>query len=897
MRNKTSNGQHMRAWVDPLDSIEELSGISLDNDVLLMVDTKKQTVLEAIPGDSSFCGWSREQMLSMVPQEILPSFLFSEYTEPDNRWLNHRVETQIICGNGHKRDVEVFIGTLPGNGIQFYLVHDITRRKHHHTALARFITVLGQTQAMAGIGFYERNLVSGKDYWSDELFVLFGLDAKNTTPNLETLFTIVHPSDLQKIKQSFDDSRINKKPSDIILRIVCPDGSSKVLRSISTYIYDDNGNPTYHRGTFLDITKSQQLLYKIAESEEKFRSIINNSEEILYQVDTDGVITYIAGKGLARLGTSAEKLIGSSFSKLLEAYPKQSKNFDRALSGIPVRDEIHIRNQHLRLWYSPLHDRMNQMTGLIGMAVNVTDEYNYKKKLEDRENYITSVFCNIHEDIYIINRDYRILDVNRKVLLTNGMKKEEVIGQPCYWISHGIDHPCDMDGVDCYLKQVFDTGNPADYRHTHVDNQGDEKVVDIIISPVRNASGQIMEVIEASRDVTELVKAERARHIRDIEFSTVINTAKEAVVGIDPDGRIFIWNPAAEQMFGHKRKDIMGKPLHSLIVPNRFRESALQGMETFFQTGEGHIIQQTVEITAIKKDGTEFPIELSISPMNLEGKWHATAFIRDITERKQEQNELQNALKNAKQGERAKTIFLENISHEIRTPLNAILGFTESLKENIGAAADNESQLMFDYIQQGGQRLLHTVQEILDMAQLETQSFGIKSDTYILEDLIREVITTVEPEVREKGLYLRKWGLSKETEVHLDRYSFHNALRNLVQNAVKYTQKGGITIRLAPKTDHIELSVIDTGIGMTSHYLNRAFDPFTQESEGRNKKFQGIGLGIALAKRYLELNQIELELDSKVNKGTRVLLRIPTFNETRSKRKRPVSMRNMNGNM
>jgi signal transduction histidine kinase len=265
--------------------------------------------------------------------------------------------------------------------------------------------------------------------------------------------------------------------------------------------------------------------------------------------------------------------------------------------------------------------------------------------------------------------------------------------------------------------------------------------------------------------------------------------------------------------------------------------------------------------------------------MNLDGKWHAAAIIRDITERKRYQAKLKSALKKAKEGERVKTIFLANMSHEIRTPLNSILGFTESLKEKFKTVMDSESEWMFDIINQSGQRLLHTIHEILDMSQLETQSFVINPKRIDLEDCVRQTVVELEPRAEEKGLSLKLQGLSGTTTVTVDYYSFSQALSNIIENAIKYTNHGGVTIQLTKNDEYIVLSVTDTGIGMTPQYVKRLFNPFTQESEGHTKKFQGIGLGMSLAKKYLELNRIRLELNTKKNQGTRVRLFIPYYLE------------------
>lgn len=243
-------------------------------------------------------------------------------------------------------------------------------------------------------------------------------------------------------------------------------------------------------------------------------------------------------------------------------------------------------------------------------------------------------------------------------------------------------------------------------------------------------------------------------------------------------------------------------------------------------------------------------------------------YATDVTELKQTQVSLISAKNKAETANRLKSHFLQNISHEIRTPLNAIIGYSD-LIATVGAEKLNEDELFFVHaIQSGGDRLLRTMHEILDISTITAGAYEPHFQIFDIRDLLTKIEMQFTKLADEKFLAFSLTCTATHMMVNYDFNSLFFATSNLVDNAIKYTEKGSVNLNIIEVKDKLILSVIDTGLGIDEEYMGIMYDPFTQESEGISKKFQGVGLGLSIAKQYLDVNTIPVSAESKIGKGT-----------------------------
>jgi signal transduction histidine kinase/CheY-like chemotaxis protein len=243
--------------------------------------------------------------------------------------------------------------------------------------------------------------------------------------------------------------------------------------------------------------------------------------------------------------------------------------------------------------------------------------------------------------------------------------------------------------------------------------------------------------------------------------------------------------------------------------------------------------------------------------------------IRDISARKRAEVELAGAHDAALESSRLKSAFLANMSHEFRTPLNIILGYNDLIGEHLTEMGDFSQTECVDAVTRACKRLLHTLNAVLDYSKLESRSFAVKPETIKPVPLIRRLIAEMMPQVLNKGLTLAFEFDDEAVTTVFDEHCMTEALRNLVDNAIKFTDHGSATIRLhRDASDTLCLNVVDTGIGIETGFQVRLLEPFSQEDCGMTRRFEGAGLGLALTRRYLELNGANLSVRSQKGTGS-----------------------------
>lgn len=250
----------------------------------------------------------------------------------------------------------------------------------------------------------------------------------------------------------------------------------------------------------------------------------------------------------------------------------------------------------------------------------------------------------------------------------------------------------------------------------------------------------------------------------------------------------------------------------------------------------------------------------------------------DISERKKIEEELLHAKEKAEKSDKFKSEFLAQMSHEIRSPINVILNFVSLLKDELNNKLDPELANSFDYIDNGGRRIIRTIDMILNMSEIQTGIFELNpAPRHLTDDIMRNLILEYKTQAKMKGLELNlNSSIVKNQLINVDEYSVSQIFSNLIDNAIKYTRKGSINVNVySDDNKFICAEVEDTGIGISEEYIPSLFDAFTQEESGYSRKFEGNGLGLALVKRYCEMNNALIIVESSKNKGTKFIVKFP----------------------
>jgi PAS domain S-box-containing protein len=350
--------------------------------------------------------------------------------------------------------------------------------------------------------------------------------------------------------------------------------------------------------------------------------------------------------------------------------------------------------------------------------------------------------------------------------------------------------------------------------------------------------------------IVERVRAAEALQDSEERQKAITASAQDAIVMIDNGGMVSFWNEAAERIFGYAGEEIIGKDLHQILVPERFMEAHHAAFPRFQASGEGAALGKTLELAAIRKNGQEFPVELSLAAVELQGVWQAVGIMRDITERQQTQKEMVLAKEAAEAASKAKSEFLANMSHEIRTPMNGIMGMTELALDT--DLTDDQREFL-TAVQSSADSLLTIINDILDFSKIEAGKLELDPVPFRLRDAVGQTLKALAFRAAQKNLELTCEILPEVPEnVIGDAGRLNQVLINLVGNAIKCTEHGEIGVRVthAGSTEEgaqLQFSVSDSGIGIPEAKQALIFEAFSQADGSTTRRFGGTGLGLTIS--------------------------------------------------
>ncbi len=497
-----------------------------------------------------------------------------------------------------------------------------------------------------------------------------------------------------------------------------------------------------------------------------------------------------------------------------------------------------------------------------------------KQALQVSQQRHQFVVQNLSEGIILTDLDGRITFVNKRMEVLTGYTSKEMIGQIAYELFVSPEQR------NILKKNITDRkeGKSNDYIIEHIHKSGVKWMGRIIASPYKNSNGKIIGTMGAVTDITAQQLAEIRVRESEIMLRKIIDASLDAIINIDEEGNIIAWSDQASKIFGYTREETIGKKMGEFIVPPQHREAHDRGMKHFLKTGEGPVLNKRIEITGYDKSGREFPIELSISPIKMDGKYFFSGFIRDITDRKEAEQELISAKQAAEQAQLAEQQFLANMSHEIRTPMNAVIGMTHLLYETDPTEAQKE---YLDSLRFSADSLMGIISNILDLSKIEANELEFEKRTFNLLELLKSIQQTFQFKVREKPISV-VLDVDSKIKNHLigDSVRLNQILTNLLGNASKFTNRGtiGVKAKLVAATGGqyiIQFQVHDTGIGIEKDNIDKIFENFKQADVKITRKFGGTGLGLTIVKQLVELQGGSIEVESSKGKGSTFNIILP----------------------
>lgn len=514
-----------------------------------------------------------------------------------------------------------------------------------------------------------------------------------------------------------------------------------------------------------------------------------------------------------------------------------------------------------RVVMTPRRDILGGASGFVLISSDITDELRLTRELAFAESLLELA----PDAMVIVTEDGTIQLVNAALEGLFGYTREELLGQPVELlipIRYQERHP---DHRGRFFAQARSRPMGAGLQLAGLRKDGVEVPVEISLSPLQTEDGLL--AMAAIRDVTE---RERARG----KFRGLLESAPDAMVIVNRDGTIQLVNAALERLFGYTREELVGQPVE-LLIPIRYHSRHPDHRDGFFAEPRSRPMGAGLDLWGRRKSGMEFPVEISLSPLETEDGLLATAAIRDVSERKRVERALREANLQLETASRAKDRFLASMSHELRTPLNAILGFTGTLLMGLPGPLNEEQTKQLRTVRSSGRHLLSLINDLLDLARIESGKIELNFESIDCKELLEEVAVGLKPIADEKQI-----GLSVTAdggfEVNSDRRALSQILINLANNAIKFTDKGEVRLLLSRREDHdgsvTRFSVADTGCGIRPDDQQRLFAAFEQIGRDRAHPYEGTGLGLYICQTLAKQIGATIGLESEFGQGSVFML-------------------------
>ncbi|MES1260130.1 MAG: PAS domain S-box protein [Acidobacteriota bacterium] len=454
-----------------------------------------------------------------------------------------------------------------------------------------------------------------------------------------------------------------------------------------------------------------------------------------------------------------------------------------------------------------------------------------------------------------------------------GWSEKEVLGQP-------LPAEMKMPGSpqEVALRLMRSGGTAIDVEAWSAPWQGGMIVVVADYSRYRSREREIQMLME--REQEALTQARMERRYREL-----LDAAPDAIIEADQDGRILTLNAATEASFGYPREELLGQPVE-VLVPDHARGSHAGRRAEYREHPVARPMGIGLELLGRRKDGSTFPVEISLSPVKSEEGFRVTAIIRDITQRKEIEDRLQAVqakytreleLRNEEieKATRHKSEFLANMSHELRTPLHTIIGFSELLAEETKGPLNDSQKRFVSHIYKDSQHLLTLINEILDLSKIEAGKLQLRRESADMGEVIHEAVASIRPQALQKSISI-EMSAAGPLRVSGDRLRLKQILYNLLSNAVKFTPASGhIRIEAEPVNGFGQISVSDSGIGISPEHHESIFETFHQVGETAIGTREGTGLGLPITKRLVEAHGGRIRVDSAPGRGSRFTFTIP----------------------
>lgn len=783
--------------------------------------------------------------------------------------------------------IDKFARSLEGCLAHQQLIHEVAERQRAEEEARTIAERLRTVLATVGDGITLSDDTGQFAVYNERMEEITGYthDEANTADLLGRL----HPSEamrnraLEQLKRVEQEGRV----SDVETEIVAKDGTLHTLL-VSTSLLVYKGRAMY-LSAFRDITERKRADQEVRDLKQFYEQVLAAMPIQLAVFDPEGRYLYLNPAAIPdperRKATIGQSVLEYARDRGMdtEVQERRVANVRRVIeTGERVSfEEAIVRpsgtTRHYTRAVAPIFGDDGALKQLIAYGADVTDQRNAEHEIQRLKQFYEEILNSLPVDLAVFDREARYVYVNPNAI-RDPQRRAWIIGKTNAEYARERGFSVELGAQrDANVLAVLATGELQDSEEHLTDRDGNVRYYVRRLSPIHDETGAIYQAIGYGIEVTERTRIENALRASEARYKQFVEAASDIIYRLDSEGRFTYANPVALRVIGLDADKATGLHFETLVAPE-----CLEDVRAFYEKQFAERLTNTYyEMPIITTRGETVWIGQNVQ-LVFEGERMVglQAVARDITERKRTEAALLEAKQIAEDSSRAKEQFLANMSHEIRTPMNAVLGMTHLL---MGTGTTDEQGRYLNAIKFSADNLLALINDLLDFSKIEAGKIVFEEVAFSVGDMLQGLADSLRFNAEERGLYLLV-----ETSPSVPQYLVGDPVRlnqiliNLVGNALKFTESGGVRV-LADLAEndgdaaHVRFRVEDTGIGIPKDKQALIFQSFSQASSDTTRKYGGTGLGLAIVKELVELQEGELDLESTEGVGTTftVTLRYP----------------------
>lgn len=826
--------------------------------------------------------WNKyaEELLNMNERDLFMKPVESLY--PPEEWkrirsehvrqkgIKYRMETKMIRKDQGPFDVEISLCTLKGAEGKIVgsvgIIKDISELKKTERKLIesehRYRTIFENSAVAITLTDENERIISWNKY--AETLLGMGKDDLYLKPvsllyPLEEWKKIRSENVRQKGMQHHLETKILNKFSELI----DVDISLSVLKN-------HEGKVVGSIGVIKDITERKKMERELKYERDLLQSLLDNIPDSIYFKDENSRFVKVNKAKAEHSNVFSEDMIGKTdFDFLTENVARDIHDDDKKVmeTGKPIINKIEkiIDVDGVEHWVSvtkiPRYNKEGETIGTMGISRDITEIKRADDEIRKSEKKFRNIFDATSDFLLYLDLKGTILDINNTATTLCDLKKEEVIGRSLFEIKELFSKEDTKKHFDA-INKVARGEKISDYECDLITKNG-TKYRFLFSNDRIKEKEEIKGILVRGRDVTQHQRAWEELVKLEERYRVLAETSADGVLTIDPLGRLTYVNPSFEKMCGRRKSQILATLFRNYLSD----DSIYLFQQVFIDTRKKDEKIENVEFELVHTSGRSIPIEVNIAPLKKENEFAGmVCTVRDITERKKIEDEL-------KKSERLKTEFMNIAAHELKSPVTPIKGYLDLIIQDKDASEKVKNWAKISL--RNSERLLKLVGDILDVSRLDSDTMRFDMEKLNPAEVIDEIVEDMKPSIDNKQLEFIT-NMPKDLPSILgDRNRLSQVLKNLIVNAIKFTDHGSITIGAEEKDGHILIWVEDTGIGISKNELNKIFTKFYQAYTGDDRKNEGVGLGLFICKEIVQKHRGEIWAESELGKGSKFVIKLP----------------------